>query len=316
MAHIALDHVCKRYGAVEVLRDVSLDIHECEFMVIVGPSGCGKSTLIRAIAGFEAPTSREIRFDGVRMNETPPSRRGLAMVFQNYALYPHMSGHDNIAFGLRNLGTAEAEVKKRVQEIAETLHIELLLDRRPDEMSGGQRQRVAIARAIIRSPRVFLFDEPLSNLDAALRGQMRVELARLHQRLPVSTVFVTHDQIEAMTLADRIAVLNKGQVEQVGPPLMLYHRPKNMFVASFLGSPPMNFMPATLLRATSEYADVRLETGGCLRSRANGQALLPQVPVMVGIRPEHMKLTELPEGLPARVNVVEELGSRRVIYVT
>jgi multiple sugar transport system ATP-binding protein len=317
MARIGLEHVGKSYGTVEVLHDISLDIQESEFMVVVGPSGCGKSTLIRMLAGFERPSCGAIRFDGTLMNETPPGQRGVAMVFQNYALYPHMTGRDNIAFGLRNLRTPEPEVEKRVQAVAEILQIEPLLDRLPDELSGGQRQRIAIGRAIIRNPKVFLFDEPLSNLDAALRGHMRVELARLHRRFRVSTVYVTHDQVEAMTLADRMAVLNKGRLEQVGPPLRLYQRPKNLFVAGFLGSPPMNLLPATLLTATSGYADVRLHAGGRLRSRTDAQALRPHGPVTVGIRPQHMRIAENQEALlRGRVNVVERLGSRTVVYMT
>ncbi|MBD0315434.1 MAG: ABC transporter ATP-binding protein [Nitrospiraceae bacterium] len=316
MARIELEHVGKDFGTVEVLHDISLDIEDSEFMAVVGPSGCGKSTLIRMLAGFERPSTGAIRFDGTLVNDIPPGQRGVAMVFQNYALYPHMTGRDNIAFGLRNLRTPEAEVQKRVRTVAEILQIEPLLDRLPDELSGGQRQRIAIGRAIIRNPKVFLFDEPLSNLDAALRGHMRVELARLHRRFRVSTVYVTHDQIEAMTLADRIAVLNKGRLEQVGPPLALYHRPKNLFVAGFLGSPPMNLLPATVLDVTAGYADMRLHAGGQLRSRVDARALRAHASVTIGIRPQHMRFTDKKDGLAGRVNAVERLGSRTVVYVT
>ena len=316
MAAIVLRDVSKRYGAVEAIHDVSLEIAASEFLVCVGPSGCGKSTLIRLIAGFETPTAGDILFDGVRVNDRPANRRGVAMVFQNYALYPHMTARDNIAFGLRNQGLAEPEVCKRVQDVAEIVAIDSLLDRRPDSLSGGQRQRVAIGRAIARRPQVFLFDEPLSNLDAGLRSHMRVELARLHQRFPVSTVYVTHDQIEAMTLADRLAVLNEGRLEQVGPPLQLYRRPKNLFIATFLGSPPMNRFAGTVHRAGAGHTEVRLQTGALLASGADARGLARGDDVVAGIRPEHLIMTPSRQGLPCRLDVVERLGSRTLLYCT
>jgi len=258
MADLTLRDVRKSYGGMEILHGIDLDIASGEFVVFVGPSGCGKSTLLRCIAGLEDITSGEMRIDGERMNEVPPSRRGIAMVFQSYALYPHMSVYDNMAFSLKIAGERKAEIDRRVRQAAERLQLSAYLDRVPKALSGGQRQRVAIGRAIVRNPRVFLFDEPLSNLDAALRVATRIEIAKLKESMPGTTmVYVTHDQVEAMTLADRIVVLKDGKVEQIGTPIELYRRPANLFVAQFIGSPAMNILPATF-EASGEGMLVRL----------------------------------------------------------
>src|SRR5918997_1430994 len=242
MANVSLKGIQKNYGTVQVIKGVDLSIDDREFCVFVGPSGCGKSTLLRMIAGLEEITTGDLIIDGQRVNDVPPSERGLAMVFQSYALYPHMSVADNMGFSLRLAGVSKEERRAKVAEAARILHLDKLLDRKPKELSGGQRQRVAIGRAIVRKPRVFLFDEPLSNLDAALRVQMRIEIAKLHHQLGATMVYVTHDQVEAMTLADRIVVLNAGAVEQCGSPLEVYHHPRNLFVAGFIGSARMNFL--------------------------------------------------------------------------
>jgi ABC-type sugar transport system ATPase subunit len=315
MAAIEVVGLSKRYGAVDVLRDISLTIRRSETIVFVGPSGCGKSTLLRTIAGFESPSAGEIRFDGVPMNDTPANQRGVAMVFQNYALYPHMTAAENIGFGLRNLGGAKDHVRRRVHEIAELLHIESVLGRRPDELSGGQRQRVAIGRAIVRNPRVFLFDEPLSNLDPSLRGHMRVELARLHRLFPVTTVYVTHDQIEAMTLADRIAVLNGGRIEQVGTPLSVYQTPRNVFVATFFGSPPMNLLPGRLRSATAGQAEIHLTSGGTVHASVDARSLEAGSAVTVGVRPEDLRPAKDGD-LVTRLTLVEHLGNRTLLHAT
>src|SRR5918997_6448313 len=262
MATVTLKNIHKAYGDVQIIKGVDLKVEDREFCVFVGPSGCGKSTLLRMIAGLEEITSGDLLIDGQRANDVPPSDRGLAMVFQTYALYPHMSVADNMGFSLRLAGVPKAERRAKVGEAARILHLDQLLDRKPKELSGGQRQRVAIGRAIVRKPRVFLFDEPLSNLDAALRVQMRIELARLHDELAATMIYVTHDQIEAMTMADKIVVLQAGVIEQAGSPLELYHHPRNLFVAGFIGSPKMNFMPATVTAADGGGATVRIAGGG------------------------------------------------------
>ncbi len=265
MAKIELKNVTKSYGAVQVIKGIDLTIEKGEFMVFVGPSGCGKSTLLRLISGLEEITTGEMLFDGERVNNTIPSKRGIAMVFQSYALYPHMKVYDNMAFGMKLDKTSPEEIRKRVESAAKLLQIDHLLDRLPKQLSGGQRQRVAIGRAIVRDPRVFLFDEPLSNLDAALRVQTRLEIAKLHHSMSnVTMIYVTHDQVEAMTLADRIAVLRDGRLEQAGSPAELYERPNSIFVAGFIGSPKMNFLTGkfaadhgcTTLGARSEHIDV------------------------------------------------------------
>jgi multiple sugar transport system ATP-binding protein len=286
---VQLAGVSKHFGSSQVIGDVSLRIEPGEFVVFVGPSGCGKSTLLRLIAGLEEPSAGSIHISGRDVTHVHPSRRGVAMVFQSYALYPHMSVAENMAFGLKIQKSPRAEIDARVRKAAAILQLEALLDRKPRALSGGQRQRVAIGRAIVREPDVFLFDEPLSNLDASLRGQMRVEIARLHAQLGTTMIYVTHDQVEAMTLASRIVVLNRGRVEQTGTPLELYHRPANLFVAGFLGSPGMNFLPAQLVSRHS-------------------QALT------VGVRPEHVTLCPSADGLPAEVALIERLGGESLAH--
>ena len=318
MADIAIRNVVKRYGAVEVLHDISLGIGHREFVVLLGPSGCGKSTLLRMIAGLEEISGGDVEIDGERINDVPAGLRGGAMVFQNYALYPHMSAYENMAFGLRNVGMARGEIDRRVRDASRILQIDELLGRRPHSMSGGQRQRVAIGRAIVREPKVFLFDEPLSNLDASLRLQMRVELARLHQSLDATMIFVTHDQTEAMTMADRIVVLNEGRVEQIGTPLEIYHHPRNLFVAGFVGSPRMNLFEGRVRSAPGgglrlELAGTGVSLGGARRGVAEGGALT------LGLRPEALRIGAAGPGEPSlagRVEIVEQLGNLSLVYVT
>jgi sn-glycerol 3-phosphate transport system ATP-binding protein len=312
MAEIAIRQVRKSYGRTEVVHGVDLDIGNGEFVVILGPSGCGKSTLLRMIAGLEDISAGEIAIDGARMNEREPRERGCAMVFQNYALYPHMSVAENIGYALKVAGVAKAERTRRVEVVAATVGLDGFLDRKPGQLSGGQRQRVAMARAMIREPKVFLFDEPLSNLDAKLRVQMRIEIRRLHRRLATTSVFVTHDQVEAMTLADRMVVMNAGHIEQIGAPGDVYHRPATRFVASFIGMPPMNLLPA------------RVAAGG-VATLASG-ARLALVPgwtaageVEIGIRPEDVLVDAEGEGgnrIPFLVEFIEELGAGRLAHGT
>jgi multiple sugar transport system ATP-binding protein len=268
---VQLAGVSKQFGATSVIREVNLAVEPGELVVFVGPSGCGKSTLLRLIAGLEMPSGGSIHISGRDVTQTHPAKRGVAMVFQSYALYPHMTVAENMAFGLRMQGSPRAEIDSRVRRAAEILQLEALLERKPRQLSGGQRQRVAIGRAIVREPDVFLFDEPLSNLDAALRGQMRVEIARLHARLGTTMIYVTHDQVEAMTLASRIVVLNGGRIEQIGAPLELYHRPANLFVAGFLGSPRMNFLSARVARVERDSFEVDV-AGEVLRVARTGAA--------------------------------------------
>ena len=265
MANVLLKSLKKSFGDLTIIPGIDLEIRDGEFMVFVGPSGCGKSTVLRCIAGLEEITAGELYIGGELVNDVPPSKRGIAMVFQSYALYPHMTVAENMGFGLRLAGMSKAEIKAAVDRAAQILQIEHLLERRPKALSGGQRQRVAIGRAIVRKPGVFLFDEPLSNLDAALRVQMRVELSRLHKELATTMIYVTHDQVEAMTLAHRIVVLNVGRIEQVGTPLELYHQPVNQFVAGFIGSPKMNFITGTLVSATPMLATVKLHEGSVVQ---------------------------------------------------
>ena len=311
---VVLQNVFKRYGDVEVIHGVDLTIDPGEFAVFVGPSGCGKSTLLRMIAGLEPISGGDLSIDGQRMNEVPAAKRGIAMVFQSYALYPHMSVYQNLAFGLETARVPRKEIQVRVQRAAEILRIEPLLKRKPRQLSGGQRQRVAIGRAIVREPRIFLFDEPLSNLDAELRVQMRVEIAKLHQDLGNTMIYVTHDQVEAMTMADKIVVLNSGVVEQVGAPLDLYNNPRNRFVAGFIGSPKMNFLNARVSAVDS--AGAKLQAGG--------SEIVPPRPVSAavgdtvtfGVRPEHITITEgsgvhLAE---VRVDLIEQLGGATMLY--
>jgi len=317
MASLKLSDVRKSYGAVDVLHGIDLDIRSGEFVVFVGPSGCGKSTLLRVIAGLEEISGGTLEIEGRVVNERTPKERGIAMVFQSYALYPHMSVYDNMAFGLTlEKGTPKSEIDARVRRAAAILQIEPYLDRLPKALSGGQRQRVAIGRAITRDPKVFLFDEPLSNLDAALRVQTRIEIARLHERMPGTTmIYVTHDQVEAMTLADRIVVLNKGRVEQVGAPLALYADPDNLFVAQFIGSPAMNSLPATLARAGA-VSEIALQDGRTLRFPGATAAGLQGAAVHLGVRPEDLRLGEPGDAiLTGTVTLTEPLGEVTLVYV-
>jgi lactose/L-arabinose transport system ATP-binding protein len=304
MASVELLDVAKSYGAVPVIENLNLSIDDGKFTVFVGPSGCGKSTLLRMIAGLEPITRGEVRIDGRRVNEADPIERGVAMVFQNYALYPHMTVEQNIGFSLRMAGLGKAEIAERVRVAARTLQVEELLKRKPGQLSGGQRQRVAIGRAIVRDPEVFLFDEPLSNLDAELRVSMRVEIAKLHQQLGSTMIYVTHDQTEAMTLADRIVVMRAGRIEQAGTPEELYDDPSNLFVAGFIGSPRMNF-----LRGTAEAGSVVLDAGLSVAGPGNGE-------IRFGIRPEHFQIGGGGPTLSARADVVENLGGTRYVYAT
>ncbi|ACY17643.1 ABC transporter ATP-binding protein [Haliangium ochraceum] len=321
MADLVLREVRKSFDETEVIHGVDLDIEDGEFVVFVGPSGCGKSTLLRLIAGLEDITGGELRIGGELCNAQPPSERGVAMVFQSYALYPHMSVRENMAFALKLQRASKDEIAKRVKRAARILQIENLLERKPKQLSGGQRQRVAIGRAIVREPKVFLFDEPLSNLDAALRVQMRIEIAKLHKELATTIVYVTHDQVEAMTMADKIVVLAKGIVAQVGAPLELYNYPQNRFVAGFIGSPKMNFLDATLRSADASGATVELSGGFSVTASVDAADLDGGAPVALGIRPEHLVLlgddspAEGVARIPVEVALVEHLGEGTLVYV-
>ena len=322
MAEVAIERVTKVYpGSVAAVQDASLAIRDHEFMVLVGPSGCGKSTLLRMVAGLEEITSGTIRIGERVVNDVAPKDRNIAMVFQDYALYPHMTVAENMAFGLKMRKYPKAEIQSRVSEAARILDLEPLLDRLPKQLSGGQRQRVAVGRAIVRKPAAFLFDEPLSNLDAKLRTEMRAEIKKLHQRLRTTTIYVTHDQVEAMTLGERIAVLRDGVIQQVGEPLELYGRPANRFVAGFIGTPPMNFLQGKLVR----------RDGLCFFSDGHAWLRLPEravtalagldgCPIELGIRPEKLALAGHPggdgagQGFEAQVEVVEPLGSQTIVH--
>ncbi len=311
MASLAIRDVRKSFGAVDVVRGVSIDVADGEFVVLVGPSGCGKSTLLRMIAGLETISSGEIRIGSRVVNDVPPKARDIAMVFQNYALYPHMTVADNMSFGLRLKKMPAAQIDERVERAAKILGLEKLLNRLPRQLSGGQRQRVAMGRAIVRDPQAFLFDEPLSNLDAKLRVQMRTEIKELHQRLEATIVYVTHDQIEAMTMADKIVVLHDGAVEQIGAPLDLYDRPRNVFVAGFIGSPAMNFMNG---RMAYENGDaVFVAEGGARLAIGRNVADGDGRPVTVGVRPEHFVI-DSERGAAAEVIVVEPTGSETQVF--
>jgi multiple sugar transport system ATP-binding protein len=324
MADVSLRKVVKRYDDVEAVRGIDLDIADHEFVVLVGPSGCGKSTTLRMIAGLEDITDGDITIGGDVVNDVPPKDRDIAMVFQNYALYPHMTVAENMSFGLRLKHYPKAEIKSRVTEAARMLDIADLIDRKPKQLSGGQRQRVAMGRAIVRNPKVFLFDEPLSNLDAKLRVQMRIEIKKVHQKVRTTTVYVTHDQVEAMTLADRVVVMNKGRIEQIGTPNDLYHNPATRFVAGFIGSPAMNFLPCRLE-----------DVGGRLNIRLTDRIAFPLPPVradryqrvgrddklLIGLRPEH--ITEVRphpepgiEPFEAVLDVTEPMGMETLVYLT
>ncbi len=311
MSGIRLTHVDKSFGKTSVIKDVNLDIEDGEFVVFVGPSGCGKSTLLRLIAGLDTPTGGDIEIGGANVNAVTAADRGLAMVFQSYALYPHMSVRQNLAFGLENSKMPRPEIDARIAEAARMLEIEPYLERRPGQLSGGQRQRVAIGRAIVRQPVAFLLDEPLSNLDAELRVSTRAELAALHARIKSTMIYVTHDQVEAMTLADRIVVLRAGRVEQVGSPLELYNAPANRFVAGFIGAPSMNFIEATLASLAGDTATVTLP-GGATATFTATAPLAPGAKLTVGIRPHHLHLG--PDGLRAEVTLVEQLGAETVVH--
>jgi multiple sugar transport system ATP-binding protein len=315
MGELVLRNVAKTYGeGPQVIQGIDLHIPDGQFTVFVGPSGCGKSTMLRMIAGLESVTDGDILIDGVRVNDLQPADRGISMVFQSYALYPHMTVAENMGFSLKLSGKSKQEVREAVGRAAEILQINHLLARKPKALSGGQRQRVAIGRAIVRKPRVFLFDEPLSNLDAALRVQMRIELAKLHRELGTTMIYVTHDQVEAMTLGQKIVVFNKGHIEQIGAPLDLYDRPANRFVGGFIGSPQMNMLPATLV-SHDELQTVITVTGG------NNEIVLPGRPeraltgeLTLGVRPEYLGIGAPGEGLPARVELVEHLGDVSLLH--
>ena len=314
MGEIKLTDVNKSYGSVHVLKDINLHINDGEFVVFVGPSGCGKSTLLRTIAGLEKTSGGAIEIDGKRVNDVSAADRGLAMVFQSYALYPHMSVRQNLAFGLENSSMPKAEIAERIGEAARMLEIDQYLERRPGQLSGGQRQRVAIGRAIVRRPTAFLLDEPLSNLDAELRVSTRAELAALHARIGSTMIYVTHDQVEAMTLAHRIVVMRAGKIEQVGTPLDLYNTPANRFVAGFIGAPHMNFLAGQV--AEVETGTVTLSIGGGHRLLVPiaDHKLSPGDKLSVGIRPQHITLANDPGSLTVKVRLVEALGSETVIH--
>ena len=322
MAKVVLEHIFKIYpnGFVAV-NDACLEIEDREFVVLVGPSGCGKSTTLRMVAGLEEISKGSIYIDGRKINDVPPKNRDIAMVFQNYALYPHMSVYENMAFGLQLRRYPKAEIEARVKEAADILGIQSMLERKPKELSGGQRQRVAVGRAIVRKPKAFLFDEPLSNLDAKMRVQMRTEISKLHGRLASTMIYVTHDQVEAMTMGDRIVVMKDGVIQQVAPPLELYDRPANQFVAGFIGSPPMNFFKGTV---EQRGGALWFNEGGfaALVDDAHARALAGRVgqPVVFGIRPEDVRDARSAAGAPgqaatARVEVVEPMGSEVYLYL-
>ncbi len=315
MGQLSLKNVIKTFGDFEVVKNVSLDVQEGEFIVFVGPSGCGKSTLLRMIAGLEHTTGGDIVIDGKRVNDLPPVKRGIAMVFQSYALYPHMSVYENIAFPLRVEGAPEAVIRKKVNDAAAILHLDERLHQRPGQLSGGQRQRVAIGRAIVREPEIFLFDEPLSNLDAALRADMRIELTRLHKQLGATMIYVTHDQIEAMTMADRIVVLHGGDISQVGAPLELYHKPQNTFVAGFIGNPRMNMLPARCMGVTANGVQISCQ-GQSVTLPVAPRAGLEGAEMLLGIRPEHVTLGQGDLTLRATPNVIEQLGQQTIGYAS
>ena len=319
MASVELKNVTKSFGNVEVVHGVDLSVAEGSFCALLGPSGCGKSTLLRMIAGLEPVTSGAVMIDGNDVTHVPPAKRRIAMVFQSYALYPHLTVRGNICFSMSLAGMPKAVQNERADRVAKMLQLEPLMDRRPAQLSGGQRQRVAIGRALVRDPQVFLFDEPLSNLDAQLRVAMRLELANLHKTLKTTMIYVTHDQVEAMTLADKIVVLDKGTIAQAGSPLDLYNAPANRFVASFIGSPAMNFMPATATAIDGQSVNVALAGAGTLSVRTrNGTAGASLGPVDVGIRPEHVHFADPGDPratIAGTTTIVEQLGNTTYVYV-
>jgi multiple sugar transport system ATP-binding protein len=313
MASVSFRDIYKAYGKVKVIHGIGFDITDGEFVVLVGPSGCGKSTLLRMLAGLEEITGGEISIDGKVVNDLDSKDRDIAMVFQSYALYPHMTVRENMGFSLKLRKADARTIAQRVADAARILNLDQLLERYPRELSGGQRQRVAMGRAIVRDPKVFLFDEPLSNLDAKLRVAMRAEIKALHQRLKTTTVYVTHDQIEAMTMADRIVVMHDGRVEQVGTPLELYDRPANTFVAGFIGSPAMNFLDAKMHR--NGAGPVAILPGGQHLPLTTGASAGEGAPIRIGIRPEHFDLAPADVGVPAEVQVVEPTGAETFVQV-
>ncbi len=323
MAGVVLKKITKAFGDVVVQKDVDLEIIDGEFIAFVGPSGCGKTTLLRMIAGLEDITSGDLYIDGARVNDTPPSQRSISMVFQSYALYPHLNLKDNMTFGLRLAKTPEAEIQERLDYASSILQLGSQLHKKPKELSGGQQQRVAIGRTLVNRPKVLLFDEPLSNLDASLRVQMRIEITKLHKRLNSTMVYVTHDQVEAMTMADRIVVLQNGKVAQVGTPLELYHNPENLFVAGFIGSPKMNFVKAKVLELTDQGVIVELANKAPLTVQVEHDTLKVGDAVTVGIRPEHVDTscsTQCGDGsadgcFTGEIQVLEQLGHETQIYV-
>jgi multiple sugar transport system ATP-binding protein len=312
LASLELKGVRKSFGATAVLDDVSLTIEQREFIAFLGPSGSGKSTLLRIIAGLEAADSGEVWLEGRRIDNLPPGQRGIAMVFQHYALYPHMTARENMAFGLKNAKIPRDAIEQRIANAAAVLEITPLLDRKPAEMSGGQRQRIAIGRALVKEPDLFLLDEPLSNLDAALRLRTRVELAQLKQKVDAAVIMVTHDQAEAMTLADRIIVMNDRRIQQIGPPMEIYGRPTNTFVAQFVGSPAMTLVPAELVEG-GEFASVKLGDGSVVLTQVPRQGL-PSGQLRLGLRPEAIRVSEGGATTRAKVDLVERLGERTLIY--
>ncbi len=323
MASVSLTNISKRYGNnAPVLHNINLEIEHGELVVLVGPSGCGKSTLLRVLCGLEDISSGELRIGNDLVNDLPPAERGIAMVFQSYALYPHMTVYRNMSFGLKIHGANKTDIDRRVRDAAKVLHIDHLLERLPRELSGGQRQRVAIGRAIVREPRLFLFDEPLSNLDAALRAKTRIELARLHRELDATMVYVTHDQVEAMTLGNKIVVLNEGHVQQAGTPLTLYQQPINRFVATFIGSPTINLLPALVVEVVEGGVRLLMGNGSKVLATVDSSALQLGQSVEVGLRPEHCEV--LPAGavhaaddtaLEAEITLVEHLGESNLLYL-
>jgi ABC-type sugar transport system ATPase subunit len=319
MAAVSLNNLRKSYdGKTDLLAGINLEVAHGEFVVLVGPSGCGKSTLLRMLCGLESVTEGTLSIAGQVVNHLPPAERGIAMVFQSYALYPHMTVQQNMAFGLKAAGAGKAEIEARINKAAATLKIEQLLQRLPRELSGGQRQRVAIGRAIVREPQLFLFDEPLSNLDAALRVQTRLELAKLHRQLDATIIYVTHDQTEAMTLGDTIVVMHEGRVQQAGSPLQLYQQPCNQFVATFIGSPKMNLLPAVVLQASSAGVLLQLPTGSQVRAAVDASKVQPGALVSLGLRAEQALEFEGDdcEAFGGRVNMVEHLGEANMLYLT
>ncbi len=316
MATVSIHNATKAFGDVQIIKGVDLDIADGEFCVFVGPSGCGKSTLLRMIAGLEEFTSGSLQIGGKQMADVESADRGVAMVFQSYALYPHMTVRDNIGFGLRMTGHDRADIDQRTQHAANMLQLGPMLERKPSQLSGGQRQRVAIGRAIVRKPQVFLFDEPLSNLDAALRVQMRIEIGKLHNDLKATMIYVTHDQVEAMTMADKIVVLHGGIVEQVGTPLELYHCPRNMFVAGFIGSPRMNFIPAVVSAVKGRTVSISLPGGGTAAITMKTNLPGEGTALTLGIRPEHITLGgSCKSVIKGTVRVADYLGSVTMFYV-